>query len=117
MSAVGIDIVEIERIQRAAARWGDSFLKRVFTDSELRLFAAKPASLAARFAAKEAVLKTLNARVFCYTDIEILSAPGGGPELHLHGRAKALAESRAPGGISISLSHEHRYAIAMALVT
>jgi len=111
---VGIDIVDIDRIESAAARWGDAFLKRIFTDSELRLYAAKPASLAARFAAKEAVIKALGARPSRYTDIEILSAPGGRPELHLYCHAGELADKLAPKGIDISLSHERHYAVAVA---
>jgi holo-[acyl-carrier protein] synthase len=56
MQHIGIDIIEIDRIKRAIARRGENFLKRVYTESELELYRKKPASLAARFAGKEAVI-------------------------------------------------------------
>jgi len=60
MQYTGVDIVEIARIEEAIGHWGDSFLERVYTASELKLFRRKTPSLAARFAAKEAVIKALN---------------------------------------------------------
>ena len=56
---VGIDIIEIARVKKAIARWEDRFLRRIYTDAEIRLYRRKPQSLAARFACKEAVMKLL----------------------------------------------------------
>jgi holo-[acyl-carrier protein] synthase len=77
MQYIGIDIIEIDRIERAIARWGEQFLHRVYTDSELRLSRKKPSSLAARFAGKEAVIKALGTQTkgIGWRDIEILSDP------------------------------------------
>src|SRR3954447_5323058 len=59
MLYTGIDLIEIERIARAIERWGDRFLDRVFTPAELAIYRTRPASLAARWAAKEAVAKLM----------------------------------------------------------
>jgi holo-[acyl-carrier protein] synthase len=55
MQHIGVDIIEIARIEKAIARWGERFLQRIYTDSELKLYYKKPSSLAVRFASKEAV--------------------------------------------------------------
>ncbi|MDP7469555.1 MAG: holo-ACP synthase [Dehalococcoidia bacterium] len=111
MVAVGIDIIEVERIRAAVIRWGRRFLKRVYTVGELELCASHPTSLAARFAAKEAVMKALGARGLGWQEIEVLPGPQGEPVLHLHGRALSRA---AEMGITlaVSLSHCRQYAIA-----
>ena len=57
---IGIDIIEIERIEETVSRWGERFLKRIYTQNEIDLCGGRVSSLAARFAAKEAVMKALN---------------------------------------------------------
>lgn len=114
MQYTGVDIVEIVRIEEAIGHWGDSFLERVFTASELKLFRRKTPSLAARFAAKEAVIKALNTRNIGLRDIEILSDAGGQPRLHLHGRAQRQATKLGLDNLAISLSHCRDYAVATA---
>jgi holo-[acyl-carrier protein] synthase len=114
MQYIGIDIVEIARIEAALGHWGDSFLKRVYTESELKLFRRKTPSLAARFAGKEAVIKALKNRNIGLRDIEILSDAGGQPQLHLHGRAQRQAARLGLDGLTISLSHCRDYAVATA---
>ena len=59
MQCIGVDIIEIARIEKAIARWGEHFLKRVYTEKEIELCQSRAASLAARFAAKEAAMKAL----------------------------------------------------------
>lgn len=108
---VGTDIIEIERIQRALARWGNRFLYRVYTDRERELYADRPASLAARFAAKEAVMKALGARGLGWREIEVLSDAEGKPTVHLYGRAKEKAHALG-AQFSLSLSHCRKYALA-----
>ena len=115
MHHIGIDIIEIARIERAIARWGESFLQRVFTESELRLYQRKPSSLAARFAGKEAVIKALGVtKGINWKEIEILSNAGGKPSVCLYGKAQNQAEDLGLGSLAISLSHSREYAIALA---
>ena len=59
MHYIGIDIIEIARIEKAIARWGEGFLHRVYTEPELKLCHKKSSSLAVRFAGKEAVIKAI----------------------------------------------------------
>ena len=119
MSALsaGIDLIEIERLQRAIDRHGMHFLERVFTVQELTEVAGNTASLAARFAAKEAVTKALGTGIGQVTwhEIEILRQPHCAPELRLHGAADRLAKELGLETWSISLSHTKTHAIAMVV--
>ena len=114
MQRIGIDIIEIARIKEAIARWGEGFLNRVYTKSELELYRRKPLSLAARFAGKEAVIKALGAQAkgINWKEIEILSDPSGQPLVHLYGKAQNQASDSGLGSLAISLSHSREYAIA-----
>jgi holo-[acyl-carrier protein] synthase len=113
MQCIGVDIVEIARIKKAIARWGDRFLHRVYTESELRLCRKKPQSLAARFAGKEAVIKVLEETTgISWQHIEVLSESGGRPLVRLYGKAKQQAQRLGLSNISITLSHSREYAIA-----
>ena len=117
MHCIGTDIIEIARIEKAIARRGEDFLHRVYTDTELRLYRKKLSSLAARFAGKEAVIKALGiqAGTIGWKEIEILSAPGGKPCVHLYGKAQAQAKNLDIDNIAISLSHSKEYAIALVI--
>ena len=116
MQHIGIDIIEIARIEKAIDDWGERFLHRIYTDSELKLYRRKPASLATRFASKEAVMKLLGTgrRGAGWKEIEILSHPSGKPLLNLYGKAQTKAKRLGLKSIAISLSHSKEYAIAMA---
>lgn len=114
MQNIGVDIIEIARIEKAVGRWGKSFLQRVYTESELQLYHKKPSSLAARFAGKEAVIKTLGPGA-SWKEIEILSEPGGRPSVHLYGKAQNQARELGLNSLAISLSHCREYAIAMVV--
>ncbi|MBI2858813.1 MAG: holo-ACP synthase [Chloroflexi bacterium] len=111
---VGIDIVEIERIRGAVVRWGDRFLKRVYTDAEISAYGTRPESLAARFACKEAVVKLLGAarKGLSYRDIEALSLPDGRPLVRLYGKALVEAERLGISEIAVSLAHSRGNAVA-----
>jgi holo-[acyl-carrier protein] synthase len=113
MHGLGIDLLEIERLERAIAR-RPGLAERLFTDGE-RAYAegrARPAQhLAARFCAKEAVAKALALDVLRWQEIEVVGA-GGAPSVRLHG---ATAEA-APGAVHISLTHTDRTAGAVAVV-
>ena len=110
---IGVDIIEISRIKKAIARWGDNFLHRVYTESELEQCRKKPASLAARFASKEAVIKALKeTKGISWQQVEVLSDPNGRPLLHLYGKAQEQARSLGLANRAITLSHSKEYAIA-----
>ncbi|HSG17258.1 MAG TPA: holo-ACP synthase [Anaerolineae bacterium] len=115
----GIDLIEIARIERAAARHGDRFFSRFFTPQEIAYCEGRPTSLAGRFAVKEAVAKALGTGIgdFNWTDIEVVCDGRGKPELHLHNRAKALAEENGLHQWSISLSHTDTHAIGLAVAS
>jgi len=117
--SIGIDIVEIARIRQAIARWGEPFLRRVYTGQELKLYRGNPRSLAARFAGKEAVVKLFGARKtgIKWRDIEVLSRPGGQPCVNLYGKAQSEAGELGLKEINISLSHSKEYAVAAAIGT
>jgi len=111
---IGVDIIEIARIQKAIDRWGEAFLRRVYTDAEIELYRGKPSSLAARFACKEAVMKLLGTgrNGIRWREIETLSHPSGKPLLNLYGRAQSQARKLGLKEIAVSLSHARDYAIA-----
>lgn len=107
---VGIDLVEISRIKRVHERRGARFLERVFTPYERRFLARKKnpyPSMAARFAAKEAVFKALDLkeRGASWQDVTVLSLTGGRPALLLSGAAARRARELGIKRISLSLSH------------
>ncbi|MBP7963052.1 MAG: holo-ACP synthase [Caldilineaceae bacterium] len=113
----GVDLIEIARVAEAVSAHGDRFLERVFTPAELAYCRGRRESLAARFAAKEAVAKALGTGIWrqgvTWTDVEILSNPeSGAPVLHLHGAAAALAQAQGLTVWSLSLSHDRSRAIA-----
>jgi holo-[acyl-carrier protein] synthase len=111
---VGVDIVEIERIDAAVQRWGEKFLQRVFTPQEVAYCHGRVPELAVRFAAKEAVMKALGTGVrgIGWREIEVLPMRGGKPLVFLHGRAKRRAEFLGLFDFAISLSHSRDFAIA-----
>ena len=112
---VGTDIIEIGRIRDAIERRGEGFLRRIYTEEELRLGGGKIPSLAARFAGKEAVMKLLGARGIGWHDIEILAEPGGRPLVKLYGGAEKEAGRLGIKEFDISLSHSREYAVAAAI--
>ena len=114
---IGIDIIEISRISEAIARWGDRFLKRVYTDRELALFKGKPESLAVRFAGKEAAMKALNnnGMEIAWKEIEILPESNGRPILHIYGQAQKKARDLGLSSLTISMSHSRDNAIALVI--
>jgi len=124
MLIAGVDFVEIPRIERALVCFGEKFLARVYTPDEVRYSRGRPAELAARFAAKEAVAKALGVGVrilspagIGWLDVETLNEASGKPYLILHGRARTLAEAQGLNEWAISLSHDGGMAIAFVVAT
>ncbi len=122
ISGTGIDIIEISRIKNAVIRWKDSFLKRVFTENEINYSQAKKFSyqhLAARFAAKEAVLKAIgdsSIHRINLREVEVLNDESGKPFIRLSGEAKKIKEKKKISDIIISMSHTHKLAVANAIL-
>ncbi|MHB8731356.1 MAG: holo-ACP synthase [bacterium] len=117
---IGVDIIEVDRIRRATARWGDGFLSRVFTAGERRHAIAAWTSaerLAGRFAAKEAVMKALGLgwRRMAWREIEIEGDPLGRPVVRLSGRAAQVASDLGVQAWFVSISHTRDLAVAHAV--
>jgi holo-[acyl-carrier protein] synthase len=110
----GVDLLEISRLREAIERHGERFLARIFTSTEREQCGENYPSLAARFAAKEAVAKALGTGLgeVAFTDIEIVRGENREPILHLHGKAKEVAEELKLTEWAISLSHTHEHAVA-----
>lgn len=118
MLSTGVDIIEISRIRQVLERYGQRFLERVYTPSEIAYCRGRPANLAARFAAKEATMKALGTGVrgVAWKDIEVVRLPSGAPSIKLHARGKRRAQRLAVGEISLSLSHSREYAVAFVVM-
>lgn len=122
ISGTGIDIIEISRIKNAVIRWKDSFLRRIFTENEINYSQARKFSyqhLAARFAAKEAVLKAIgdsSIHRINLREVEVLNNESGKPFIRLSGEAKKIKEKKKISDIIISMSHTHKLAVANAIL-
>jgi len=119
---IGIDIVNIERIERVVARWGSLFLSRIYTDREISWCQQRPnpsECFAIRFAAKEAFLKAIGSGLrngIQWTDIEVEKDPMGKPLLSLHRKAKEALETQRIEKAFLTLSHDQPYAVAYVLL-
>ncbi len=122
IAGLGVDIVEISRIKNALTRWKDAFLRRIFTENEINYSRGKKSSyqhFAARFAAKEAVLKAIgdsSIQRIEWHNIEVLNDEFGKPTIRLSGEAKRIKEDRKISEIIISMSHTRTYAVANAVL-
>ncbi len=116
---VGVDIVEIDRFKNLMDRWGEHFLKKIFTQREIDYCLSKKniyQHLAGRFAAKEAISKAISTGwggVFKWKDVEILNDERGKPEVILYNQLKNHFSSCS---FHISISHSLNHAIACAIV-
>ena len=117
MTSIGVDIVEIERVESAIKRGGERFLSRVYTETELRTCRDRLSSLASRFAAKEAVMKVLGTGGIgiAWREIEILTGDDGRPSVKLYGQVFNKAAELNLREVSVSLSDSKQYAIAVAI--
>ncbi len=113
---LGIDIVKVERIREALARFGTRFSRRVLTPAEAAYVGERAETFAGRWAAKEAVSKVLGlgVRGVGWRDIEISRLPTGQPAVRLSGRALARARQLGMTRVAVSISHERDYAVAIA---
>jgi holo-[acyl-carrier protein] synthase len=113
---VGVDIVDVPRFARALERH-PKIIGRLFTQVEQHDAHSRPERLAARFAAKEAVLKSLHAGfgAAAWTSIEIRHDAVGAPQVHLHGLAALLAEKQGVDTLHVSLTHTDLVAAAFVI--
>ena len=115
--AVGVDLIEIGRVQRVLDDFGDRFLRRVYTERERERYGRRVSELAARFAAKEATSKALGTGIIGirWREMEILSNRRGKPVLILHGRAAERAAHLGLNHFSVSLTHSRTDAMAFVV--
>lgn len=110
----GIDITEVKRLKQAVEKWGDVFLKRIFTDKELE-YASNRANiyqhLSGRFAAKEAVFKALGDPKLNWKHIQVINNKEGKPSCEILNKKGRLVN------VHISISHVKTYAVASAIIT
>ncbi|MDD5116493.1 MAG: holo-ACP synthase [Candidatus Omnitrophica bacterium] len=110
----GVDITEVRRIRAAAEKWGEDFLRRVFTRKEIEQAKNKSSfyqHLAGRFAAKEAIFKAAGDNSLSWQDIQVSNDETGKPVCRfLNGKGKNI-------NVCISISHVKTYAVASAVVT
>jgi holo-[acyl-carrier protein] synthase len=118
----GIDIAEVPRIREAIERHGQRFLNRVFTEGEIQYCESKANRVeryAARFAAKEAVMKAIGTgwnHGVRWRDIEVARKPGGRPTLLLHGKAAEFARKLGATNIALSITHTAEQAMAQVIL-
>ncbi len=118
---IGTDIIECPRIGKMIENHGELFLRRVYTDREIRYCQAKKHAIehfAGRWAAKEAILKAIgtgHSRGIAWTDVEVRNGHDGRPQVMVCGAARETAKQRGIGDILISISHCRTYATAYAI--
>jgi holo-[acyl-carrier protein] synthase len=118
----GVDIAEVPRIRESIERFGDRFLRRIFTDGEISYCeqrARRFESYAARFAAKEAGMKALGtgwSRGVRWRDIEVVRPKGQRPTIQFHGAAAAIAAKLGTKNIALSLTHTSEEALAHVIL-
>jgi holo-[acyl-carrier protein] synthase len=119
--ALGLDLMQIDRIEAVIASRRERFLARIFTTAEREYCErrGRPAThYAGRFAVKEAVMKVLGtgwSSGVRWIDIEVRRSPGSAPEVVLHGEAEAIARRREIGKILVTITHDAGIAAAVAV--
>ena len=116
---VGIDVIEVERVKSAIEKYGERFLRRIFTEREINYCSRRKKpyqSFAGRFSAKEAVMKAIGTGLSSgirWKDIEILNDERGRPYVILHGKAREMVNNRK---VDISISHSDTCAAAVCII-
>ncbi len=116
--SVGVDLIEIERVEKLIEKYGNKFINRIYTNVEIEYCSQKKdkGSFAARFATKEAVFKATGlglGKSMSWRDVEVINDERGKPEVRLYGKTAEILLNRK---IHLSLSHSKDSAIAMVVV-
>jgi holo-[acyl-carrier protein] synthase len=121
---IGVDIVEISRLERALAQHGERFRDRVFTPREIaycEIVMRNAERYATRFAAKEAARKAIGAATpvaaLAWHDVEIITSTEGAPQLEFHGHAAELLKQLKVTRAHVTLSHERQHAVAFVVLS
>ena len=120
---VGVDLARVADVRHGIEAFGSRYLRRVFTEHEIASCAgsgtARESGLAARFAAKEAMVKVLRLDDVAvdWRDVEVLRKPGGWTEIALHGDLARRAEVAGIHDTSVSMTHENDIAVAVVVAT
>jgi holo-[acyl-carrier protein] synthase len=118
----GVDITEVPRVAAAIERFGERFLKRIFTEAEIKYCQSKHnfvERFAARFAAKEAALKAIGTGLrmgISWREVEVTRMPGGRPTITFHGVASEFASRLRMKRAHLSLSHTKEHAVAYVIL-
>lgn len=118
----GVDIAEVVRIRQSIERYGERFLRRIYTDGEIQYCESKASrfeSYAARFAAKEAGMKALGTgwnHGVRWRDIEVVRPKGQRPTIQFHGQAAAIADKLGAKNVALSLTHTREEALAHVIL-
>jgi len=118
----GVDLAEVDRIQRSVERFGRRFIERIFTPGEIA-YAERKANkyerFAARFAAKEAGMKAIGTgwkRGVRWRDFEVINLPSGKPTLRFHGKAAEYAAKLGVRNVALSITHTKATALAHVIL-
>lgn len=115
--AIGVDIIEVDRVRKVYERHAERFLMRVFTEIEVRQCRGKIARLAGRFAAKEAISKALGTGLHgvAWREMEVVQLRSGRPSVRLHGNARERAELLGLTAFDVSIADLQTFSIAIAV--
>lgn len=122
IAGIGIDLVEIPRLERVISRWGERISRRLFTDKERESCSARARPgqcLAGSLAAKEAFFKALGtgkAHGMAWKEVEVERQEGTPPAIRMSGRTEEIFKAKGMGKIWLSLSHEGCWSIAMVVI-
>jgi len=121
IKGIGIDSIELQRIARVYAEYGEHFLRKIYTESErdyFRRWSDPVPRIAGRFAVKEACMKALGTgwnRGVRWRDIEVLRHPSGKPYIQLHGEARRILSSLDASEIHCTITHSRDHAMAFVI--
>jgi holo-[acyl-carrier protein] synthase len=115
--AVGVDIIEVDRVRKVYEHHGERFLARVFTEDEIRQCRGKVTRLAGRFAVKEAISKALGTGLHgvAWREMEVVQLRSGRPTVRLHGKARQRAAQLGLTGFDVSIADLQTFSIAIAV--
>lgn len=123
ITGIGVDTVEMERVNRLVHKYGDRFLERVFTEKEIEYAQRSNLKLherlAGRFAIKEAVMKALGtgrSEGILWKDVETIRGPKGEPQVRLHGRARIYAAKAGIRTVHASITHDGKMAVGFVIL-